>query len=363
MSDKEKELEEYRDEIAKLDSSIVKLILSRAEISKKIGALKQDLNFPTLDHAQEAKVYKRVTAESIDPLTKSQMIAIYKEIIASCRAIQSRIKRVAFLGPQGTFSDQAAKAYFSGAEAEFIIVNKISDVFRKVIGKEVDYGVVPVENTTQGSVPITLDLLLESDLHVVGEIIIRIKHNLIAVEEIPFSEIKTLLSKDQAIGQCRQFIEENLHHVELIETKSTARAVEILPKYEKAVAIGTELAAEIYNRKILSRGIEDNLNNFTRFFVIGHEESSPTGNDKTSIVFSVKHVPGSLLKALKSFAARNINLTKLESRPSRLTPWEYFFYTDLEGHISEDRIQEALKDLKKNTLFIKVLGSYPRHSD
>ncbi|NVM54404.1 MAG: prephenate dehydratase [Candidatus Helarchaeota archaeon] len=358
MTNTEKELEDLRTEISKLDSSIVQLLDSRAAIAKKVGDVKQKLGRPIIDRVHEQKVYERISTEKLEYLTKSQIQAIFKEIVAGCRAVQSGKKRVAFLGPRGTFSDQAAKQYFSETEADFIIVKKISDVFRQVISEEAGYGVVPVENSTNGSVPITLDLLLESDLKVVGEIIIRIKHNLIALKEIPLSEIKTLLSKDQAIGQCRRFIEENLPNAEIIETKSTARAVEILTEYDNSVAIGTKLAAEIYNRTIISKGIEDNQNNFTRFFVIGHEESLSTGSDKTSIVFSVKHVPGALLNALKSFSSRNINLTKLESRPSRLTPWEYYFYTDFEGHVSEDHVQEALQDLKKSTLYIKILGSY-----
>jgi len=358
MTDADKELEELRSEISKIDSSIIQLLESRASFAEKIGALKKKLGRHIIDRIHEQKVYEKLFSNPLKHLTKAQIQAIYREIIASCRAVQLGEKRVAFLGPRGTFSDQAAKLYFSEAEADFIIAKKISDVFRQVISEEVDYGVVPVENSTQGSVPITLDLLLESDLKVVGEIVLRIKHNLITLNEIPLSEIQIILSKDQALGQCRRFIEENLPNAELIETKSTARAVEMLSKYNSAAAIGTDLAAEIYHRTILSKGIEDSRNNFTRFFVIGHEETSPTGNDKTSIVFSVKHVPGALLSALKAFSSRDINLTKLESRPSRLTPWEYYFYTDFEGHVLEDRVKEALKELKNSTLYIKILGSY-----
>ncbi len=358
MSNLEKELEALRDEISKLDRSIVQLLDTRAGLAKKIGEAKLKLGVSIIDRAREQEVNEKITSEDLEYLTKSQILAIYKAIIATCRVVQIGKKRVAFLGPAATFSEEATKSYFSEAEADFLMVNKISDVFRKVIGEEVDYGVVPVENSTYGSVPITLDLLLESDIKVIGEIIIRIKHNLIAVKKIPLSEIKIILSKDQAIAQCRGFIEEKLPNTEIIETESTSRAVEILHKYENAAAIGTELAANIYNRVILSKGIEDNQNNYTRFFVLGHEESPITGNDKTSIVFSVKHEPGTLLNALKAFSSRKINLTKLESRPSRLTPWEYYFYTDFEGHVSESHVQDALQDLKDSTLYIKILGSY-----
>jgi chorismate mutase/prephenate dehydratase len=362
MADTEKELEELRAEVIKLDESIVGLLDARAELSQKIGALKRQLGLSLINHVREQVVYEHAMSQP-RILSKSQVHAIYKEIIAACRAIQTGKKRISTLGPPGTFTEQAAKVFFSEAEAEFYMVDNIPTIFRQVVGGEMEYGVVPVENTTHGSVSITLDLLLETDLTVSGEIILRVRHNLIALKKIPFSEIKTVLSHEQAIGQCRQFIDENLPDAEIIETKSTTQAVELLSEYPDAAAISTEMAAEIYSREIIARGIEDNPNNYTRFFVIGHQDTNPTGNDKTSIVFSVRHAPGTLMEALKAFSSRNINLTKLESRPSRLTPWEYYFYTDFEGHLTEPNIQEALKALKEDTLYIKVLGSYPRFSE
>ncbi|MFX1294384.1 MAG: prephenate dehydratase [Promethearchaeota archaeon] len=361
MTADKKKIEELRKEISKIDKNIVQLLDSRTALAKKIGQIKNQLEIPIIDLEREKKILDEIT-KKVDHLTKKQLHTIYKNIIAISRAVQGSQKRVALLGPAGTYSEQAAKIYFSEAEADFVITKDINDIFRKVIAKEVDYGVVPVENSTFGSVPVTLDLLLESNLKIVGEIILRIKLNLIALKKIPLSEIKTLLSHENPLGQCRKFIEENLSQAKIIKTKSTSKAVELISKYEDAAAIGTELAAELYERLIISKRIEDNQNNYTRFFVIGHEETEVSGNDKTSIVFSVRHVPGALLAALKSFSSRNINLTKLESRPSRLTPWEYYFYTDFEGHISDDSIKEALKELKKNTLFIKILGSYPTKS-
>ncbi|MDD1777392.1 MAG: prephenate dehydratase [Candidatus Helarchaeota archaeon] len=362
MTDTEKELDDLRAEVTKLDNSIVKLLDARAELAKKIGDIKRQEGLSIIDHVREQIVYENAISQSLSYLTKSQIHAIYKEIIAACRAIQTGKKRIATLGPAGTFAEQAAKLFFPEAEAEFYILDNVNTIFRQVVGSEVEYGVVPVENTTHGSVAVTLDLLLETNLTVSGEIILRIKHNLIALKRIPYSEVKTILSHEQAIGQCRHFIEENLPDAEIIETKSTAQAVEMLSTYPNSVAIGTEMAAELYSREIIARDIEDNPNNYTRFFVIGHQSTQPTGSDKTSIVFSVRHAPGTLLAALKAFSSRNINLTKLESRPSRLTPWEYYFYTDFEGHVSEPKIQDALKALKESTLYIKVLGSYPKFS-
>ncbi len=359
MTDDEKKLEELRKEISELDQKIVELLDKRIGIAKEIGLTKEKLGLPIIDPEREQIVYKELNSKKLTHITEEQISTIYKNIIASSRAAQIGKKRVAFLGPIGTFSEQAAKEYFSEVEADFVITKDINNIFRQVIGKEVDYGVVPVENSTYGSVPVTLDLLLETDLKIVGEFILRIKLNLIAQKNFTLSEIKTVLSHENPLGQCRKFIEENLPQAKIIETQSTSKAVELLSEYENAAAIGNELAARIYNCEIISKGIEDNQNNYTRFFIIGHEETQPTKKDKTSIVFSVKHVPGALLAALKSFSSRNINLTKLESRPARLTPWEYYFYTDFEGHILNKNIQEALEDLKNSTLFIKILGSYP----
>ncbi|MHA1130079.1 MAG: prephenate dehydratase, partial [Candidatus Helarchaeota archaeon] len=328
MTDEKKKLEALRAEISKLDTKIIQLLDQRAGIAKSIGDIKRTMGIPIIDHEREKKVYEEISTKKLTYLTKSQIHAIYRNIIGSSRAVQVGKKRVALLGPAGTFSDQAAKLYFSAAEAEFVITKDIPDIFRKVFAREVDYGLVPVENSTYGSVPITLDLLLEKDIKVIGEFILRIKLNLIALKEVALHNIKTVLSHQNPLGQCRRFIEENIPNADIIETKSTSEAVERLPQYENAAAIGTELAAELYDRVIISKGIEDNQNNYTRFFIIGHEDTNPTGNDKTSIVFSVRHVPGALLEALKSFSSRNINLTKLESRPSRLRPWEYDFFVD-----------------------------------
>ncbi len=361
MTDAKKQLEELRAAISKLDDEIVLQLDRRTGLAKKIGALKKELGLPIIDHERETKVYDEIASKKLVHLSESQIHAIYRNVIGSSRAVQVGKKRVALLGPAGTFSDQAAKTYFSEAEADFLLTKDIPDIFRKVFAKEVDYGLVPVENSTYGSVPITLDLLLEMDLKVIGEFILRIKLNLIAMKEIALNTIQTILSHENPLGQCRKFIEENLPNAKVIETKSTSKAVELLPEYDNAAAIGTELAAELYDRVIISRGIEDNQNNYTRFFIIGNEDTQLTGTDKTSIVFSVRHVPGALLAALKTFSSRNINLTKLESRPARLTPWEYYFYTDFEGHVLDAHVQEALSELKKSTLFIKILGSYPRN--
>lgn len=264
---------------------------------------------------------------------------------------------VAYLGPQGTFCEIAARKYFS--KAVFIPCPNINYVFTTVERGEADNGVVPVENSTNGSVRATLDRFLESKMMVYGEVVLKIIHNLIARPNIKMSQIKVILSHTQALAQCRRFLESTFLNVELKEVSSTAKAVELLRSVNNSAAIGNEVAADRHGMVILKRDIGDEQNNFTRFFIIGENDAKPTDRDKTSIVFSTKHVPGSLYRVLEGFAVRNINLTKIESRPERKKPWSYVFYLDFEGHRNDVKSQDALNSIKKRCIYIKVLGSYP----
>ncbi len=266
---------------------------------------------------------------------------------------------VAYLGPKGTFTEQAARSYFSEAK-EFVECRDIPEVFNAVASYVAEFGVIPVENSIEGSVNIALDLLLESDLRVSGEIEQRIVHNLIAKEDVELSRIRGVISHPQALAQCRNFLKTNLPRAEIIEAGSTAAAVKIAKGAGDLAAIGSEFAAKVYGLKILAKGIEDNPNNFTRFLVLSHRRAERTGNDKTSIIFSTRHAPGMLHEALGVFAKRKINLTKIESRPTRKKLWEYVFYCDFEGHEKEKLIQDSLNDLKDKTILLKVLGSYPK---
>jgi len=268
--------------------------------------------------------------------------------------------KVAFLGPSGTFCEQATLNFFKSKEISLIDCKGIHEIFKKVENKKADYGVVPVENSTEGSVNIALDLLSESKLYIFGEIEERVSQNIIADTSMKLMDIQTVCSHPQALAQCRDFIEKNLPEVELRETSSTATAVKDVKGKKNAAAIGSNLAAEVYEMKILKEGIEDNKNNFTRFIVLAKNDGEPTGNDRTSIIFSVKHIPGALHDALSIFANRKINLTKIESRPNKNKPWEYIFFCDFEGHKNDEILQEALNDLKQKATFLKILGSYPR---
>jgi chorismate mutase/prephenate dehydratase len=267
------------------------------------------------------------------------------------------VLRVAFQGELGAYSEMAVYSFF-GESVEVKPCESFDEVFESVKAGDVDYGVVPVENSIEGSVNRTYDLFLEYDLKVCGEIIIRISHCLIAHKGTKLNQIKTVYSHPQALAQCRKFLEQN--KLRAISTFDTAGSVKMI-KEEKMVdsaAIASERAARIYDMTILEKEIEDIKNNSTRFFVLDKKDSPYSGQDKTSIIFAAKSVPGALYKILKEFADRNINLTKIESRPTKSTPWEYHFYLDFEGHRTEQKCQEALESIKDKTIFIKILGSY-----
>ena len=267
--------------------------------------------------------------------------------------------KVAFQGERGAYSESAVYTFF-GATADVKPCRDLAEVFESVDKQEAQFGVVPVENSLEGSVNQTYDLFLTYNLKVCGEIIIRISHCLIANPNTSLAAVKTVYSHPQALAQCRSFLERLGR--ELIPTYDTAGSVKMLKEkgLKEAAAVASEKAAEIYGMKILAREIEDNPENYTRFFVLSKEDSPMTGKDKTSIIFAASHTPGSLYHALGEFAKRNINLTKIESRPTRQKPWEYNFYLDFEGHRTEENCAAALKALEKSALFIKILGSYSK---
>jgi chorismate mutase/prephenate dehydratase len=271
---------------------------------------------------------------------------------------KERVK-VAFQGERGAYSESAVYTFF-GDETEVKPCRDLTEVFESVNKQEVPVGVVPVENSLEGSVNQTYDLFLTHNLKVSGEIIIRISHCLIANPSTSLEAVKTVYSHPQALAQCRSFLERL--GSDLIPTYDTAGSVKMLQEkgLKNAAAVASEKAAEIYGMKILAREIEDTPTNYTRFFVISKEDSPRTGKDKTSIIFAAKHKPGALYHALEEFEKRNINLTKIESRPTKQKPWEYNFYLDFEGHRTEKNCAQALKALQEKAAFLKILGSYPK---
>jgi chorismate mutase/prephenate dehydratase len=267
--------------------------------------------------------------------------------------------KVAFQGERGAYSESAVYKFF-GEFAEVKPYRDFKDVFESIEKQETIFGVVPVENSIEGSVNQTYDLFLKHDLKVRGEVIVKIEHCLIANPTTKLGDIKAVYSHPQALAQCRTFLEKS--GWELIPTYDTAGSVKILKEkgLKNAAAVASEKAADLYEMKILARDIADNPENYTRFFVIAKEDAPMTGKDKTSVIFAATHKPGALYNALGEFAKRGINLTKIESRPTKQTPWEYNFYLDFEGHRNELQCAEALEALKEHAAFIKILGSYPR---
>lgn len=353
-------IEALRKKIDKVDKEIVKLLKTRTEIAKQIGRAKKSAGLPIRDLERENAVLANVSKEAkLSGLVAEDVKAAYKEIIALTRRVEGEETKVAFLGPQGTFAEEAARRFFPSAGSTLIPCTSIVDVFREVESGEALYGVVPVESSTEGAVTVTLDQLLSSNLMVCGEIELKVRHNLILPPTADLKNVKVVVSHPQALAQCRRYLEEHFPNVETKEVSSTAKAVEMLSKLPNAAAIGNELAAEVYGMRIATRGIQDNPRNYTRFFVLSKTDSPKTGQDKTSIIFSVRHIPGALYNALGEFAARNVNITKIESRPTKQKQWDYAFFLDFEGHRTDKISQETLKGLRKKTIFLKTLGSYP----
>jgi len=281
---------------------------------------------------------------------------MYTELIKN---LKSPVK-VAFQGEIGAYSESAIYEFFGSEDVYPVPCKRFSDVFKCVENGETDFGVVPVENSIEGSVTQVYDLFLKHDVKVCGEIVLKVIHCLIANPGVDLNSIKVIFSHPQALGQCRNFLEGL--NCELISTYDTAGSVKIIKERNMidAAAIASERSARIYRMNILAKDIADNPNNYTRFFVLAKFDAPLTGKDKTSIIFSTRHIPGALYRALGEFALRGINLTKIESRPTRQRPWEYNFYLDFEGHRTETRCAEALEGLKANALFVKILGSYPK---
>jgi chorismate mutase / prephenate dehydratase len=327
-------------------------------VADQIGKQKSQTGSPIVDKSRENAVMDKVKSiacwEKINP---ADIEKIYRQIMAACRGVQGIT--AGFQGEVGAFSEEAAFQFF-GSGAHPRPFESLEDVFRAVEQETVLFGVVPVENSTEGSISRTYDLFLDSDLKVCGETELRVVHCLIGLPDGRIDSIRKVYSHPQALGQCQNFLRKM--GWQLIPSYDTAGSVKMIKEQNlsDSAAIASARSAEYYGMKILARGIEDNPQNFTRFFVLSKRDSPPTGKDKTSIVFSVKHKPGALYESLKEMSERRINLTKIESRPTRQRPWEYNFYADFDGHREDAEVREALGRLEESTIFLKVLGSYPR---
>jgi chorismate mutase/prephenate dehydratase len=351
-------LDDLRKKIDEIDARIVELIGERIGTAEEIGQGKKEQNRLIEDRERELRVLKNVRSIARDKkISPSDIENIYRHIMDACKKIQG--VAVAFQGEPGAYTEEAAFRFF-GKSTKSQPYESLDEVFEAVEMGDVPFAVIPVENSLEGSITRAYDLLLDSPLMVCGETELRISHCLIASAEAGLDTIRIVYSHPQALGQCRGFLKHL--NCELIPASDTAGSVKMIKEQGRldSAAIAGATAAEIYGMKIIAREIEDNPHNFTRFFILSKEDSPPTGNDKTSIVFSLKHKPGTLYDCLREFASRHINLTKLESRPTRHQPWEYNFYMDFAGHRQDKEIGEALEKLEESSIFVKVLGSYPK---
>lgn len=345
-----------RKKIDQVDGKIVELLNQRASLAQKIGQQKSLEKEQVYVPSREKEIFQRVSELNRGPLPVQSLHAVYREILSASRSLEGSIK-VAYFGPEATFTHQAAREMF-GSSAAFVPLPSIADVFQEVSQGRADFGVVPIENSTEGVVTHTLDMLVEADVRICAEASLEI-HLFLLSRSGRFEEIQRVVSHPQALAQCRRWLAGKLPGVRVNEVASTAQAAQMAAAEPNLAAVASGLAKELYGLQVVAGNIEDQANNITRFLVIGDQQPRRSGDDKTSLVFSVKDEVGILHRMLQPFARNRINLTKIESRPLKHKPWEYLFFLDLEGHIDEPRIQRAVKKLEKDCLFIKVLGSYP----
>ena len=348
------ELSKRRAAIDAIDERIVALLNERAAQARAIGELKGGA--PAYRPEREAEVLRHVSSAGKGPLAPDRVAAVFSEIMSACRALEQPMT-VAYLGPEGTFSEMAVVKHF-GRAVQGSPAASIDEAFRRVESKLVQNAVVPVENSTEGAIGRTLDLLLTTPLKICGEVVLRVRQNLLSVSGA--MELYTrVYSHAQSLGQCHAWLSQNLPGAERVPLSSNAEAARRATAEADACAIGPEIAAERYGLKLVARSIEDDPRNMTRFLVLGTEDAGATGRDRTSIVMSAPNRPGAVHELISPFAHHGVSMSRIESRPARTGQWEYLFYVDLEGHASDSRLAQALAELRQRAPFVKVFGSYP----
>lgn len=350
-------LDEIRVQIDALDSQLLELLSQRADLVHEVGVVKKRDGLQIYAPEREDALLKKLVAMNAGRLPERSILAIYREIMSAALALEDDMK-IAYLGPEGTWTHQAAIKKF-GHSVEYLPQLNFAEVFDQVARRKASYGVVPIENSTEGAVSHTLDLFVDSPLHICAQILLRIENNLLS--SIPRDQIKSLYSHPQVFGQCKNWLLRHFPNADLIEVSSTTRAAQIAAERasEGAAALGGTLAAELNGLEVLEASIQDRATNTTRFLVVSEKTCPPTGNDRTSILFAIRDQPGSLVNALKAFNAFEINMSKIESRPSKQKDWEYIFYVDLAGHCENPQLADALCELEKHCSLVKILGSYP----
>ena len=350
MTDK---LKTIRGRIDALDERLVKLLSARARLARRIGNVKRGFVYRP---EREAQILRHVARANRGPLSAGALQRLFTEIMSACRALEDQLT-VAYLGPAGTFSQEAALKHFGGF-AMTVPCASIDEVFRQVETGAAGYGVVPVENSTEGAIGRTLDLLLTTPAKVCGEVLLPVRQCLMSRARSR-SAIRKVYSHTQSLAQCQQWLARHLPHTERIAVVSNAEAARLAAREGRAAAIGGKTAAALYDLRVLARNIEDEANNTTRFLVIAEHDAMPSGKDKTSLILSTRNVPGAVHKLLTPLAVNRVSMTRLESRPARTGLWEYVFYVDVEGHQQETRVATALAELEQMASFLKNLGSYP----
>ncbi len=352
----EKRLQAFRAQIDDIDDRILDLLNRRAQVVVEVGKLKAGSSQYYVPSREQA-IYERLISENPGPFPDEGVRRVFREVISASLSLEQPLK-VAFLGPQATFTHVAAMRQF-GLSAQLVPVRSIPAIFEEVSRGRASYGVVPVENSNEGVVSHTLDMFMSADLSIIAEVLLEISHDLLNISG-ELGDIRKIISHPQAIAQCRNWLEENLPDIPLVDSPSTASAAQQASEDSASAAIASETAASLYGLRVVKHKIEDNPNNFTRFLVIGKEIQGPSGTDKTSILFSIKDEPGILYRMLEPFNKRDLNLTKIESRPMKSKAWEYIFFLDIEGHIAMPEVAAAIDELQNYCQFVKVLGSYPK---
>lgn len=348
------DLKKLRDQIDAIDNQVLKLVSERAQLAHTIGQVKN--GGPIYRPEREAQVLRRLQDLNEGPLSNESVSAIFRTVMSHCRALEKELS-VAFLGPLGTFSEEAANKQFGGLSKP-VQCASIDEVFQTVESGAVDYGVVPVENSTEGGIGRTLDLLLQTSLHICGEIELPVHHNLLCKTDDKGS-IKKLYSHAQSLAQCHEWLNRNLPGVERQAVASNSEAARLASVEAGAAAIASRRAGELFELNLLADNIEDDPRNTTRFLVLSNHDVAPSGKDKTSLAMAARNVPGAVVALLEPLARHGVSMTKFESRPAHTGLWEYVFFVDIEGHRLDERVAQALNELEERAAFLKVLGSYP----
>ena len=349
-------LDKFRSQIDDLDEKIVKLLNQRIKVVQEIGKTKKNSGDEIYVPARERAVFEKITKLNDGPLPNESAHAIYREIMSAALALETDMK-ISYLGPEATFTHQAARSKF-GASVEYIPAGTISDVFYSIQNRSADYGVVPIENSTEGAVTHTFDQFAKMPLKICAEIYLPI--SLMLLSNYNLKDLRVIYSKQEVFGQCRNWIEKNVPNVELVSVESTTKAVTLAREEKNSASIAGISASELYGIDVIAENIQDIHGNSTRFLVIGHNYGDSSGNDKTSLVLGVKHEAGSLHRILSIFKNKGINLSKIESRPNRNKAWEYYFFVDVDGHVYDSPLNKAIEELKKECITLTILGSYPK---